>query len=400
MLGLFSGIKNVVPLGKKVGAAKTEGAISVLHYRATTIIFLSCCILVTSLEWIGNGAAITCAMVGPDDSWTIPKDVINSYCYIQSTFLVPGVPGGVTAHPGVGPGAGSRSSGTQDQKHKAYYQWVSFMLFLQAGMFYFPHLLFKNWEGGKVSNILSGLHRVVLDKADRHSREKLLARYLRDNLNNHNLWGIRLYLVRFIYLINLVGNIVLIDVFLDWEFSTYGLKVVELMEDDPIGRMDPMSRIFPKVTKCTMRKFGPSGSIQNHDAICVLPINIINEKIYVVLWFWLLFLCVLTLLSLIYNTFVLVTPPLRNMLLRSRGPQGQGTSTKLEEISRHLQVGDWMLLYQLSRNMESIVWGELVSELHILIKDANHNSDSSLDKQRHHSRQSHSSRAKTPITSM
>jgi hypothetical protein len=40
----------------------------------------------------------------------------------------------------------------------------------------------------------------------------------------------------------------------EWEFSTYGLQVVQLMEDDPVDRMDPMARIFPKVTKCTFRK--------------------------------------------------------------------------------------------------------------------------------------------------
>ncbi len=44
----------------------------------------------------------------------------------------------------------------------------------------------------------------------------------------------------------------------EWEFSTYGLQVVQLMEDDPVDRMDPMARIFPKVTKCTFRKYVPS----------------------------------------------------------------------------------------------------------------------------------------------
>ena len=33
---------------------------------------------------------------------------------------------------------------------QAYYQWVPFVLFLQAGLFYAPHLLCKSWEGGKV----------------------------------------------------------------------------------------------------------------------------------------------------------------------------------------------------------------------------------------------------------
>jgi hypothetical protein len=41
-----------------------------------------------------------------------------------------------------------------------------------------------------------------------------LCRYLRDNLKNHNTWAARLFLVQFLYLLNVFGNILLIDVFL------------------------------------------------------------------------------------------------------------------------------------------------------------------------------------------
>ena len=54
---------------------------------------------------------------------------------------------------GVGP-----YSHNEDIKVKAYYQWVPFVLFLQACVFYTPHALFKLAEGGKVASIISGLH--------------------------------------------------------------------------------------------------------------------------------------------------------------------------------------------------------------------------------------------------
>ena len=50
-----------------------------------------------------------------------------------------------------------------------------------------------------------------------------------------------------------------------------------MMEEDPENRVDPMSRIFPRVTKCTFNKFGPTGTLMRRDALCVLPVNIINE---------------------------------------------------------------------------------------------------------------------------
>jgi hypothetical protein len=39
-----------------------------------------------------------------------------------------------------------------------------------------------------------------------------------------------------------------------------------------------MARVFPRMTKCIYKKFGASGTIQTHDALCILPINVINEK--------------------------------------------------------------------------------------------------------------------------
>ena len=49
---------------------------------------------------------------------------------------------------------------------------------------------------------------------------------------------------------------------------------------EPEDRIDPMSRIFPKMTKCIFHKYGGSGTIQRFDALCVLSMNILNEKIY------------------------------------------------------------------------------------------------------------------------
>ena len=78
-------------------------------------------------------------------------------------------------------------------------------------------------------------------------------------------------------LVNVSLQIYLIDNLLGGEFSTFGLSVSLLqtfyfliylfqvlrfaMLDDE-ERIDPMARIFPKVTKCTFHNFGASGTIQ------------------------------------------------------------------------------------------------------------------------------------------
>ena len=56
-----------------------------------------------------------------------------------------------------------------------------------------------------------------------------------------------------------------------WHFQ-YILTPVE--ERGP----DPFDVVFPKMTKCTLNTYGPSGTVQNHDALCVMTVNVLNEK--------------------------------------------------------------------------------------------------------------------------
>uniref|UniRef100_T1JAF8 Innexin n=1 Tax=Strigamia maritima TaxID=126957 RepID=T1JAF8_STRMM len=70
------------------------------------------------------------------------------------------------------------------------------------------------------------------------------------------------------------------DRFFDGEFLTNGIKVIEFMDGDQ-ERIDPMIFIFPRMTKCHFHKAGPSTEIKKHDALCVLPPNVVNEKIYI-----------------------------------------------------------------------------------------------------------------------
>ncbi len=68
--------------------------------------------------------------------------------------------------------------------------------------------------------------------------------------------------------------------------SAVKLQLFVFQED----RLDPMIYIFPRMTKCTFHKFGATGEVEKLDALCILPLNIVNEKIYIFIWFWFLIL--------------------------------------------------------------------------------------------------------------
>ena len=52
-----------------------------------------------------------------------------------------------------------------------------------------------------------------------------------------------------------------------------------------------------------------------HDGLCVLPSNIINEKIYIFVWFWLIALAAVTAAFLLYRVAVIAGPAIRVALI-------------------------------------------------------------------------------------
>ena len=133
MLGVFGGLKGYLPFKeKKLNDPTTEGVVNRLHYRVTVLIFLACSILVTCLEWVGNGSKISCVMEGAVDSWTIPQNVINTYCYVLTTFTLPKHWNTKIGYESAHQGVGAYNPLEDDVTYKAYYQWVPFVLFLQV----------------------------------------------------------------------------------------------------------------------------------------------------------------------------------------------------------------------------------------------------------------------------
>ena len=162
--------------------------------------------------------------------------------------------------------------------------------------------------------------------------------------------------------INVLGQMFLMDLFLGGEFTTYGMDVVKFMDLEPEQREDPMSRVFPKVTKCTMHKFGPSGTIENFDALCVLSLNIINEKVYVFLWFWFVILISITGIKLIYRLVILVMPQFRETVLRRK--VRHASINRIHTVCQNLSVGDWFVLNQLGKNMDSLIFKDFICALY------------------------------------
>lgn len=297
MFDVFGSVKGLL----KLDTVCIDNNVFRLHYKATVIILIAFSLLVTSRQYIGD--PIDCIV---DE---IPLHVMDTYCWIYSTFTIPDRTG-VVGKDIVQPGVASHVEGDDEIKYHKYYQWVCFTLFFQAILFYVPRYLWKTWEGGRIKMLVLDLNCPVMSEECKTERRKLLVDYFSNNLHTQNFYAIR---------------------------------------------------FFPKVTKCTFHKYGASGTVQKFDGLCVLPLNIVNEKIYVFLWFWFIILSVLSGLTLAYRAAVIAGPKLRLVLLRARSrlsPQED-----IELIAKNCQIGDWFILYQLGKNIDPLVYQELVTEL-------------------------------------
>ena len=68
-----------------------------------------------------------------------------------------------------------------------------------------------------------------------------------------------------------------------------------------------------------MQVFGVSGSHTRASGVCTLPINVVNEKIYLVLWLAFVLASLLSLLQLLHQA-LLVAPPLRPYIVPRLSP--------------------------------------------------------------------------------
>lgn len=114
-------------------------------------------------------------------------------------------------------------------------------------------------------NLVNGLNNPLIEQDRRRVLQENLVDYLKMNFNQQNFYAYRFFICEVLNFANAFAQIFIVDGFLDNEFSTYGSEVLSFVNMEQEERVDPMIRVFPKVTKCTFRKYGPTGTIEVHD---------------------------------------------------------------------------------------------------------------------------------------
>ena len=351
MYQLFQSLKGFI----KPPSCVIDNSFYRLHYRFSVLILLAFSLIITARQYIGD--PIEC--IGHEKA--IPTKMLDTFCWIHTTFSIDSA-----WHKKVGvevpyPGVENSKNLKENRTYHAYYQWVCFVLFIQAMAFYIPRFLWKASEGGLVRNLLLGLDKALIESEQREKSIGLLSNYLIDNKGFHNSRFYTYFGTEMLNAINVIGQMVMMDRFLGGQFTNYGWDVLNFTEWDDSSRYDPMVRIFPRLTKCIFHMYGPSGDIKRYDTLCLLPINIFNEKIYIFLWFWFYLMAIVSIGVLIYNLLIIFSPFMRKTCLYWHC--SLLTNDELDDVVYSCDLGDWFLLILLAKNIEPINFKKLIKSL-------------------------------------
>ncbi|VDO75734.1 unnamed protein product [Schistosoma curassoni] len=181
-----------------------------------------------------------------------------------------------------------------------YYQWVSLVLALQAILCYLPRLIWEaitfNRVGTNLGFLLESAREASKETGkERSNRVQFIANVM-DTLLGTALVTYYMIIKSF-YLLNAVGQLLLMERFLGvrGEYRLFGLSI---LSDLIMGRHWNETSVFPRVGFCRVPIKLTSTPIPMVTVQCTLPVNMLNEKIYVFLWFWFVFVASLEVASI------------------------------------------------------------------------------------------------------
>merc|ERR1712223_2024683 len=205
--------------------------------------------------------------------------------------------------------------------------------------------------------------------------EAVVERYTKyfKSIFHHNNWYFGYFIFcEFLNFFLMIIQFWLIDAFLNNKFRWFGLEVVEYYswsfrdrQNRDLMLRNPLCAVFPTEVSCNIPNVGAAGNEQAHNGLCVLTQNIINEKIYLFLWFWFMFLFTVSIFFVFYRICPLFFEKLRFQLLFKtvRHKYDEDIRKCLEYVLSKCQIGDWFVLYQLSKNCNPYFLREFIKEL-------------------------------------
>lgn len=200
---------------------------------------------------------------------------------------------------------GDNTGGNTTRVYHLWYQWIPFYFWLAAAAFFLPYLIYKRYGFGDVKPLIQMLYNPVDGeegvKADSEKASIWLYHRFSVYMNEHSMYanfmerhgiGILVIAIKFMYLIISVVLMVLTAMMFELaDFKQYGIIWAQQWPDPPVNVTGIKDLLFPKMVACEIVRWGPSG-LEDESGMCVLAPNVINQYIFLILWWSLVFVIV------------------------------------------------------------------------------------------------------------
>jgi len=346
-----------------------------LFYKWSTSLFVFCSVIVTARQFFGE--PIQCDAGAARGG--IEQDVLHSYCWMYSTFNIPREYKGACS-------AGDQGAALETIVYNSYYQWVPLYLIFMAVIFYLPRCLWLMWEGGLMKFFGKGTTtRFIEDEEEK--KEKLVQFFCRNIHNKYNVYFCGFIFCEVLNLVIVISSFFITDKFLHYRYSNYGYKVWQyyLMpaeEQQMPFVINPMCYTFPRIASCTYWRWGSGGHQEAINAICILALNMINDKVFLVIWWWFTLISNIAFFRLIYRVLQCSSGCVRYQLINMRMNRYFKKSSKIRKIELFIcncKLGDWFVLYQLSKNLNRPFFMDFLASLSVRYADIRNCEDGELD---------------------
>ncbi|KAH9514826.1 Innexin unc-7 [Bulinus truncatus] len=211
-------------------------------------------------------------------------------------------------------------------------------------------------------------------KAHRQYHYNLLVR-LRQRLSNvfcfwfakrdgKFLTGFYLF-IKLLYVANVIFQFYILNHFLAMNYSVFGLEVIEALIKEGSYTDSPR---FPRVTLCDF-EIRQLNNLQRYTVQCVLPINLFNEKIFIFLWFWYLFVAVVTAANYLSWLYHILFGSNRYRYVKKYLKLGENLRSKTDSklakkfADEYLRDDGVFVLKIVSKNSSELVLSDLINHL-------------------------------------
>lgn len=366
--------------------ARDDDGVDQLHHFGTVALLAAFAALIGMNQYVGD--PIHCWVPAQFEDWH--QDYTENLCWISHMYYVPmdePIP-----------------FKKQDRMVRdiSFYRWVVVILLLQCLLFKFPNMLWKElrgYSGINVQKIVNMAEEATMTPPEErekkvgdiaHFIDRWLQTYriykynvfirMREKVSGvfcfvfgkrHGTYLTGLYLfTKILYLVNVIGQFIMLTTFLGFNFYTYGFEILGSMNDN--GEFRDLDH-FPRVVMCDI-EIRQLQNIQTFSTQCVLSINLFVEKIFAIIWFWFFLLAIATIINIGHWIFDVFFSYRREHFIQKYlimlGLDDRSRDRKLFKkfVSHYLRDDGVFLLRSVGNNSSDIILLDLVRALWTVFK--------------------------------